>query len=115
MPGMRRALGLQLTVLLAGVALAGCAGHPAGDGRLADEGRRVFARAGCGGCHTLASAHATGKLGPDFDTSEQLTRSEILMMLDAGVGGMPSFRHRLSAREQAAVTAFLYAALQRRR
>jgi cytochrome c oxidase subunit 2 len=27
----------------------------------------VFATGGCGGCHTLAAAGSTGKVGPDLD------------------------------------------------
>jgi mono/diheme cytochrome c family protein len=30
-------------------------------------GKAVFAANGCGGCHTLAAAGATGKVGPDLD------------------------------------------------
>jgi cytochrome c oxidase subunit II len=30
-------------------------------------GRAVFARMGCGGCHTLAAASARGEIGPDLD------------------------------------------------
>jgi mono/diheme cytochrome c family protein len=31
-----------------------------------DEGRSVFARMGCGNCHRLAAANATGQIGPDL-------------------------------------------------
>ena len=33
----------------------------------AGAGRTVFARLGCGGCHQLAAAHATGPIGPNLD------------------------------------------------
>ena len=40
-------------------------GAPGGAGAAA--GKQVFAANGCGGCHTLAAAGATGKVGPDLD------------------------------------------------
>ena len=33
----------------------------------AHAGRNLFAQNGCSGCHTLAAAGATGKVGPDLD------------------------------------------------
>ena len=33
----------------------------------AAAGSAVFARMGCGGCHRLAAARATGQIGPDLD------------------------------------------------
>ena len=74
----------------------------------------MFIRAGCGGCHTLAAAGTHGTVGPDFDTSETLSAAQIRTQLDAGVGGMPSFRGRLTPREKAAVAAFLSAAMRQR-
>ena len=32
-----------------------------------DSGRAVFARMGCGSCHTLAAAGSRGEIGPDLD------------------------------------------------
>ena len=31
------------------------------------QGKAVFAAGGCGACHTLSDAGATGKVGPDLD------------------------------------------------
>jgi cytochrome c oxidase subunit 2 len=56
----------------AGVTAAGPGGGPgtqkppAGGGG-ADAGKQVFASNGCGGCHTLAAAGATGTVGPGLD------------------------------------------------
>ena len=33
----------------------------------ASAGRKVFASAGCGGCHTLAAAGSNGQVGPNLD------------------------------------------------
>ena len=35
------------------------------DPAVVQRGRSVFAAAGCGGCHTLGDAGATGTVGPD--------------------------------------------------
>ncbi|MDX6643777.1 MAG: cytochrome c oxidase subunit [Solirubrobacteraceae bacterium] len=37
-------------------------------GAAAADGKQVFAANGCSGCHTLAAAGATGKVGPDLDS-----------------------------------------------
>ena len=98
----------------AAAVLAGCGGHATSRADLAAQGRRVFVQAGCGDCHALAAVHARGGEGPDFDTSEALSRAEIRLDLDAGVGGMPSYRSRLSRRQHDAVTEFVYETLSRR-
>jgi mono/diheme cytochrome c family protein len=98
----------------AAAALAGCGGHGASRAALAAEGGRVFVQAGCGDCHRLAAVHARGGIGPDFDTSEPLTRAEIRLDLDAGVGGMPSYRGRLGRHAHDAVTEFVFETLSRR-
>ena len=62
-----------LAVVTVGVALitSGCGskkGNSAADGYdSASPGAKVFADAGCGGCHTMATAGATGKVGPNLD------------------------------------------------
>jgi mono/diheme cytochrome c family protein len=107
------------TVLaLAAIAIAGCGSSSGGGARaraLRAEGRRVFVAAACGSCHTLAAAGAHGRFGPDFDTSERLSRRQIRTQLEYGAGGMPSYARRLTAREKAAVTEFVYAATHGRR
>src|SRR5207244_1019427 len=70
--------------LLGAAAFTGCGNHPTTARELLGQGRRVFVSAGCGACHTVAAAHTHGRIGPDFDTSEQLTRAEILLQLNAG-------------------------------
>ena len=39
---------------------------PTGD---AAAGKAVFTNSGCGACHTLKEANASGKVGPDLDTA----------------------------------------------
>jgi mono/diheme cytochrome c family protein len=105
---------IAVTFVTAGV-LGGCAGRRPSERQLLSEGRRTFVSAGCGRCHTVASAHTHGQVGPDFDTSEQLDRDQIRVELDYGDGVMPSYRDRLSASERDAVVEFVFQALHHRR
>ena len=68
------------------------------------NGKALFAQQGCGGCHTLRSAGTRGVIGPNFDTSERLNAAQIQNQLNLGIGGMPSFRRRLTDRQEAAAT-----------
>jgi mono/diheme cytochrome c family protein len=101
--------------LLGAAAVTGCGDHPTNKRELLGQGRRVFVSAGCGACHTVAAAHAHGRIGPDFDTSEQLTRTQILLQINAGGGSMPSFRDSLTAQQKNAVTEFVFDVLHQPR
>jgi len=81
--------------------------HSSGSGSSA--GLAVFESAGCGGCHTLAAAHATGDVGPDLD---DLKPSEALVARQVTNGGavMPSFAGRLSKAQITAVARFVASA-----
>lgn len=71
------------------------------------EGEAVFESQGCGGCHTLSAANATGTTGPSLDET-QLSPQEIESVVTNGRGtGMPSFSDRLSEEEIAAVAAYV--------
>jgi len=53
-------------------------------------GKSIFASSGCGGCHVLADAGASGAVGPNLDTSKpslELTVQRVAL----GQGGMPPF------------------------
>ena len=69
-----------LLIVLGALLLAGCGGEevvaPTGEvsGTLPKaaaanpaNGKSVFASSGCGSCHTLKDAGASGKIGPDLD------------------------------------------------
>ena len=101
--------------LLGAAALSGCGDHPTNARELLAQGRRVFVSAGCGACHTVGAAHTHGRIGPDFDTSEQLTRPQILLQINAGGGSMPSFRDTLTDQQKNAVTEFVFEVLHQRR
>jgi uncharacterized membrane protein len=69
-------------------------------------GRQVFASAGCGGCHTLGDAGASGKVGPNLDAATP-SRSLVLERVRDGKGKMPSFRSRLTDAEMQDVAAYV--------
>jgi mono/diheme cytochrome c family protein len=87
-------------------------------GRLADvgvpqggpPGRQVFARSGCGSCHRLADAGATGTTGPDLDESlegrsapfvrQSIVAPDAVIAEGYSAGVMPGdYDRRLSDRE----------------
>ena len=55
------ATALLSTILLL---VAGCGGS---GGTTSSPGAKVFASAGCGGCHTLKAAGSKGQVGPNLD------------------------------------------------
>lgn len=83
-----------------------------------DSGQAVFARMGCGSCHTLAAAGSRGEIGPDLD--ERLpghTRASLVQRITRGPAAdgtfspMPdNFGDRLDDEELDALVDFLLAA-----
>jgi mono/diheme cytochrome c family protein len=84
---------------------------PSGGGgkAAAPDGKAVFASAGCGSCHTLKAAGATGNIGPNLDT---LKPSEPVVERQVTNGGaqMPAFKGQLTAAEIKAVAMFVSSA-----
>lgn len=83
-----------------GVALFGAAGAAAGGGSA------VWQQAGCGGCHTLAAAGATGTVGPNLDALRP-SAATVAAQVRSGGGGMPSFAGSLSSTQIDAVAAWV--------
>ena len=51
------------------------------------SGRAVFARMGCGSCHSLAAAGSTGEMGPDLDSAlEHHTRATLIAQITVAAG-----------------------------
>jgi cytochrome c551/c552 len=83
-----------------------------------ESGRAVFARMGCGNCHTLAAAGSTGEIGPNLDTAlAGHTRASLIARItapptDPGTFSvMPTnFGSRMNARELDSLVRFLLAA-----
>ena len=64
----------------------------------ATAGKGLFASNGCGSCHTLANAWATGTVGPALDETKpdfELAATRIT----EGKGGMPSFGDQLEPQQ----------------
>lgn len=72
----------------------------------AENGKAIFASAGCGGCHTLADANASGSIGPNLDDA-QPSQEAAAEKVRVGGGGMPAFEGRLSDQEIADVAAYV--------
>lgn len=75
-------------------------------GATASGGARVWAGAGCGGCHTLAAAGASGQGGPNLDQLRP-SAAAVAAQVSSGGGGMPSFGATLSAAQIDAVAAYV--------
>ncbi|MDX6599247.1 MAG: hypothetical protein QOE87_3134 [Gaiellales bacterium] len=61
-------------------------------------GKRVFLTAGCAGCHTLADAGATGRVGPNLDAAKP-SRELVINRVTNGQGAMPAFASKLSPQQ----------------
>ena len=72
----------------------------------ATAGKAVFASAGCGGCHTLKAAGATGAVGPSLDDAAP-TYGTVVQRVTSGRGIMPAFGSQLSKTEIEDVAAYV--------
>ena len=72
----------------------------------ATAGKAVFTSQGCGGCHTLAAAGATGKVGPNLDEKKPPTEL-VVARVTKGKGAMPPFGEQLDAQQIADVAAYI--------
>jgi cytochrome c553 len=91
-------------ILLAFLPLAaGCGGSGGG---ASSPGAKVFASAGCGGCHTLQAAGSKGQIGPNLDALKP-EASTVERQVRNGGNGMPSFKRRLSSNQIALVAQFV--------
>ena len=72
----------------------------------ATAGAAVFKSAGCGSCHTMKAAGASGQIGPNLDSVRpdfETARAKVA----GGGGGMPSFLGQLSSAQIRDVAAFI--------
>jgi cytochrome c553 len=88
---------LRLLLLLLVALLAGCGGGD-GDGTEGGPGAKVFAEAGCGGCHTFSPAGSSGTVGPNLDEAD-VSFDRAVQQITNGGGGMPAFKDELSEQE----------------
>jgi cytochrome c6 len=69
-------------------------------------GSQVFQDAGCGGCHTLADAGASGTVGPNLDAA--MPPAELVVeRVTNGMGVMPSFQDQLTPQQIQDVAAYV--------
>jgi cytochrome c553 len=94
--------------------VAGCGGkksESSGSSASALPGAKVFASAGCGGCHTLAAAKSKGTVGPDLDQLRPDQQTVERQVRQGGVG-MPSFAKKLSEIQISQVAQFVSTSTQ---
>ena len=77
-----------------------------GGGAATADGKQVFASAGCGSCHTLADAGASGTVGPSLDQAKP-QKDLVVERVTNGRGAMPSFKDRLRADQIDAVAEYV--------
>jgi mono/diheme cytochrome c family protein len=83
-------------------------GATGGGGGGEDEGKAIFAEAGCGGCHTLEAAGASGNVGPNLDESKP-PKELVIDRVTNGKGVMPSFKGSYSQEQIAALADYVVA------
>jgi mono/diheme cytochrome c family protein len=69
-------------------------------------GAAVFKSAGCGSCHTMKAAGASGQIGPNLDALRP-GFEQVRLQVERGGGGMPSFRRQLTSAQIRDVAAFV--------
>ena len=74
----------------------------------ASDGKAIFAEAGCGSCHTLGAAGASGTIGPSLDDAKP-SQELVVDRVTNGKGAMPAFKDAYSAAQIAAVADFVVA------
>lgn len=72
----------------------------------ATAGEDIFAAQGCGACHALAAAGASGAVGPSLDETKP-SYELVVTRVTLGQGGMPKFGDKLEAQQIADVSEFV--------
>lgn len=86
---------LDIAAFVTSAGGGGGAGGGSGTVVPSSSGAQIFASAGCGGCHTLAAAGASGTIGPNLDVLRP-SLNQVIAMVTAGGGVMPAFGARLT-------------------
>jgi sulfite dehydrogenase len=73
------------------------------------DGKAVFAKTGCGACHIMAAAGASGAVGPNLDTRKPSV-DKIVQMVTAGGGTMQSYLGVLTTTQIQDVSQYVYSA-----
>lgn len=75
-------------------------------GKLA-KGKDLFANYGCGSCHSLQDAGATGHVGPSLDGNSNLTHAFVVDRVSNGQGPMPAFAGQMTPQEIDALATYV--------
>jgi len=86
-------------------AVAGQGGSATPPAQLGTDGKAIF-QADCSSCHTLASAQATGTIGPNLDQLKP-DEARVKHQVEVGGGVMPAFKGKLSDAQITAVAKFV--------
>lgn len=86
---------------------------PAADAAKLAKGKDIFTNYGCGSCHTLAAAGASGHVGPSFDGDSNLSHDFVVDRVTNGQGPMPSFGGQMSADDIDAVATYVVQSAQK--
>ena len=77
----------------------------------AAAGESIFASNGCGGCHVLDAAGASGNIGPNLDES-QPDLELVIERVTNGAGAMPAYGDQLEPQQIADVAAYVVESTQ---
>lgn len=69
-------------------------------------GKDLFGSAGCGGCHTLADAGASGAVGPNLDDLKPAA-AVVYDIVTSGRNAMPAFSGQLDEQQIADIAAYV--------
>ena len=72
----------------------------------AAAGKAIFESQGCGSCHTLADANASGQIGPNLDDTKP-SYDLVVERVTNGASPMPSFKDKLTAKQIQDVAAYV--------
>ena len=75
----------------AAAALPATGAPAASDPAQIDKGRDLFTNYGCGNCHTLGDAGATGHVGPALDGNANLSQDFVVNRVTNGQGMMGGY------------------------
>jgi cytochrome c oxidase subunit 1 len=80
--------------------------QPAGGSSADAAGLQVFVSSGCGGCHVLSAAAATGAVGPNLDQAKP-SKDLVIDRVTNGLNAMPAFGGQLTPDQIDAVAEFV--------
>jgi mono/diheme cytochrome c family protein len=93
-------------IFLLALVANGCGSSKESAESSSSPGAKVFASAGCAGCHMLKAANAKGQIGPNLDELKP-DQATVAHQVRTGGNGMPSFKDRLSGNQIAQVASFV--------